>query len=89
VVDAFLAASRDGDFERLLAVLSPQVILRADDLAVRIAATRQAHGAPGAVWTMGGQVRAIFVFTTMRGVIAAIDLVMDPQRLRKFEVQTL
>jgi RNA polymerase sigma factor (sigma-70 family) len=31
VVDAFLAAGRDGDFERLLAVLDPDVVLRADD----------------------------------------------------------
>ena len=30
VVDAFLAASRDGDFERLLALLDPDVVLRAD-----------------------------------------------------------
>lgn len=30
VVDAFLAAARDGDFERLLAVLDPEVVLRAD-----------------------------------------------------------
>ena len=30
VVDAFLAASRDGDFERLLAVLDPDVVLRSD-----------------------------------------------------------
>ena len=30
VVDAFLAASRDGDFEALLAVLDPDVVLRAD-----------------------------------------------------------
>jgi len=30
VVDAFLAASRDGDFEGLLAVLDPEVVLRAD-----------------------------------------------------------
>ncbi|HSC50791.1 MAG TPA: sigma-70 family RNA polymerase sigma factor [Gaiellaceae bacterium] len=30
VVDAFLAASRDGDFERLLEVLDPDVVLRAD-----------------------------------------------------------
>ena len=30
LVDAFLAASRDGDFDRLLAVLSPDVVLRAD-----------------------------------------------------------
>jgi RNA polymerase sigma-70 factor, ECF subfamily len=31
VVDAFLAAGRSGDFERLLAVLDPGVVLRADD----------------------------------------------------------
>jgi RNA polymerase sigma-70 factor (ECF subfamily) len=30
VVDAFLAAARDGDFEALLAVLDPHVVLRAD-----------------------------------------------------------
>jgi RNA polymerase sigma factor (sigma-70 family) len=30
VVDAFLAASRNGDFEALLAVLDPDVVLRAD-----------------------------------------------------------
>jgi RNA polymerase sigma factor (sigma-70 family) len=30
VVDAFLAAARDGDFEGLLAVLDPDVVLRAD-----------------------------------------------------------
>ena len=30
VVDAFLAAGRDGDFERLIAVLDPDVVLRAD-----------------------------------------------------------
>ncbi len=31
VVDAFLAAARGGDFEDLLAVLDPDVVLRADD----------------------------------------------------------
>jgi RNA polymerase sigma factor (sigma-70 family) len=30
VVDAFLAAARDGDFERLVAVLDPDVVLRVD-----------------------------------------------------------
>ena len=30
VVEAFLAAAREGDFERLLAVLDPDVVLRAD-----------------------------------------------------------
>src|SRR5689334_16590562 len=30
VVDAFLAAARDGDFERLVAILDPSVVLRSD-----------------------------------------------------------
>ena len=30
VVDAFLAAARDGDFEALVAVLDPEVVLRSD-----------------------------------------------------------
>ena len=30
VVEAFLAAARDGDFDRLVAVLDPDVVLRAD-----------------------------------------------------------
>jgi RNA polymerase sigma factor (sigma-70 family) len=46
LVSAFLAAARDGDFERLVAVLSPDVVLRADEGAVRTAAARQAQGAP-------------------------------------------
>ena len=35
VVDAFLAASRDGDFEGLLSLLDPDVVLRADRGALR------------------------------------------------------
>src|SRR6188474_3488563 len=35
VVDAFLAAAREGDFERLLAVLDPEVVLHADGGAAR------------------------------------------------------
>src|SRR6267378_802403 len=46
IVGAFLAASRSGDFEALLAVLDPDVVLRADDTAVKMAAARQAVGAP-------------------------------------------
>jgi RNA polymerase sigma-70 factor (ECF subfamily) len=46
VVSAFLAASRDGDFTRLFAVLSPDVVLRADPLAVQMAAARQEQGSP-------------------------------------------
>ncbi|HEV8697494.1 MAG TPA: RNA polymerase sigma factor SigJ [Candidatus Limnocylindrales bacterium] len=35
VVDAFLAAAREGDFERLLAVLDPDVVVRSDGGAAR------------------------------------------------------
>jgi RNA polymerase sigma-70 factor (ECF subfamily) len=35
VVDAFLAASRNGDFDALLALLDPHVVLRADRTAVK------------------------------------------------------
>jgi RNA polymerase sigma factor (sigma-70 family) len=46
VVSAFLAASRDGDFEGLLRLLDPDVVLRADTVAVDMAASRAAAGAP-------------------------------------------
>jgi hypothetical protein len=46
LVDAFLAASRQGEFDALLAVLDPDVVLRADSVAVRMAAAREAQGAP-------------------------------------------
>ena len=46
LVDAFLAASRDGDFDRLLAVLSPDAVLRADATSVRVAAAYQDCGGP-------------------------------------------
>jgi RNA polymerase sigma factor (sigma-70 family) len=46
VVEAFLAASRDGDFNALLALLDPEVVLRADRLAVEASAARLAAGAP-------------------------------------------
>jgi RNA polymerase sigma factor (sigma-70 family) len=44
VVDAFLAASRDGDFEALVAVLDPDVVLRIDR-GVRSEASREVRGA--------------------------------------------
>jgi RNA polymerase sigma-70 factor (ECF subfamily) len=46
VVGAFLAASREGNFEALLAVLDPDVVLRADELAVRTAAALKSAYAP-------------------------------------------
>jgi RNA polymerase sigma-70 factor (ECF subfamily) len=46
VVDAFLAAARAGDFDALVAVLDPEVVLRADSGAVLTGAPREVRGAP-------------------------------------------
>lgn len=46
IVDAFLAASREGDLAALLALLDPDVVLRADPVAVAASAARVAQGAP-------------------------------------------
>src|SRR5919107_5222266 len=45
VVDAFLAAARDGDFEALLAVLDPEVVLRADLGPLPAGGAREVRGA--------------------------------------------
>jgi RNA polymerase sigma-70 factor (ECF subfamily) len=45
VVNAFFAASRDGDFDALVAVLDPDVVLRSDGGAARPRQTLELHGA--------------------------------------------
>jgi RNA polymerase sigma factor (sigma-70 family) len=45
VVDAFFAAARDGDFDALLAVLDPEVVLRIDGGTSLAAASRVLRGA--------------------------------------------
>jgi RNA polymerase sigma factor (sigma-70 family) len=45
VVDAFLAAARDGDFDALVAVLDPDVVLRADMGAGPAGGSREVRGA--------------------------------------------
>jgi RNA polymerase sigma factor (sigma-70 family) len=103
IVDAFLAASREGDFTALLAALDPDVVLRADGAAVksgasalvrgagavaeqfsgraRAAKAASIDGAPGAVWSMGGQPRVVFTFTIEADRIVAISLLADPETL--------
>jgi hypothetical protein len=58
VVDAFLAASRAGDFEALLAVLHPDVVLRSDSAAVQAGASREVRGAPAVADAFSGRARA-------------------------------
>jgi RNA polymerase sigma factor (sigma-70 family) len=57
VVDAFLAASRGGDFDALLAVLDPDVVLRADPAAMLAGASREVRGAPAVAGTFSGRAR--------------------------------
>ncbi len=59
VVDAFLAAARDGDFEALLAVLDPDVVVRADQGAVPAGA---AGATPGPVRGAAQVARQAMVF---------------------------
>jgi RNA polymerase sigma factor (sigma-70 family) len=58
VVDAFLTASRDGDFEGLLAVLDPNVVFRADQAAQRLGSLAEIRGAAAVAETFKGRARA-------------------------------
>src|SRR5215831_9740198 len=46
IVAAFLAASREGNVNALLQLLDPEILLTADDVAVKTAAANKAKGAP-------------------------------------------
>jgi RNA polymerase sigma factor (sigma-70 family) len=46
IVDAFRAASREGDLDRLLALLDPEAVIRSDATAVGLGAAPEARGAP-------------------------------------------
>jgi RNA polymerase sigma-70 factor, ECF subfamily len=48
VVDAFFAAARDGDFDALVAILDPDVVIRADAGALPVGAWRMVRGAAAA-----------------------------------------
>ncbi|MBA2636729.1 MAG: sigma-70 family RNA polymerase sigma factor [Solirubrobacterales bacterium] len=114
VVDAFLAASRGGDFDALLAVLDPKVVLRADYGAGPAGASKvvrgaravaeQAltfsrfapfaqpalvNGAAGVVTAPGGEPLAVMGFTVARGKIVEIDILADPERLRRLDLAVL
>src|SRR5690606_39730071 len=58
VVDAFLAASRAGDFAALLALLDPEVVLRADAVTVAMGAAAEVRGAEAVAQTLSGRARA-------------------------------
>jgi RNA polymerase sigma factor (sigma-70 family) len=106
VVDAFLAASRDGRFDDLLALLDPDVVLRADTGEPRIVrgaqhvagqasanADRAAYAHPAFVNGVAGFVvikdgvpTAVAAFTIVDGLIAAMDILADPERLANLDL---
>ena len=55
VVDAFLAASRSGDLDQLLAVLDPDIVLRADDAGVQMGSPDEVRGADAVAAVFSGR----------------------------------
>ena len=112
VADAFLAAAREGDFEALLEVLDPDVIVRADfgpqaggsrevrgaravagqalfysrGLVMRLALV---NGVVGAVGIRDGVPFSIGAFTVSGGKIVALDMLVNPERIRRFDLTIL
>jgi RNA polymerase sigma factor (sigma-70 family) len=112
VVDAFLAASREGDFEALLEVLDPDVVLRVDfgpteesrevrgarlvagqalfysrlGLLIRPALV---NGAAGIVSILDGEPYAVGGLTIRGGKIVEMDILADPERLRRLDLTVL
>jgi RNA polymerase sigma factor (sigma-70 family) len=74
VVNAFLSASRGGDFDALLALLDPDVVLRADRSAVRAGASKEVRGAAAVAGTFSGRAR----FAELALVNGAIGAVWAP-----------
>ncbi|VIO80516.1 sigma-70 family RNA polymerase sigma factor [Bradyrhizobium ivorense] len=58
IVEAFLAASRNGDFEGLLAVLAPDAVVRADEAAQRLGSLPEIRGAAAIAEAFKGRAQA-------------------------------
>jgi RNA polymerase sigma-70 factor (ECF subfamily) len=71
VVDAFLAASRGGEFDALLALLDPDVVLRADQASVAAGASSEVRGAHAVAGTFSGRARAAQL-ALIDGVVGAV-----------------
>ena len=110
VVGAFFAAARAGDFDSLVKVLDPSVVLRADlgrgrppaeyrgvaDVSRMARAPREAkvhsvlvNGAAGAVVTVAGRPHAVMGFVVADGKIVEIDVIADPERVRRIAATVL
>ena len=104
IVDAFLAASRRGDFEGLLAVLDPNAVLRGAGGEVRGAAAIAAQavkngaraaraalvdGSIGLIIAPRGRLLMVVTFTIAEGRITAMDAIADRDRLARIPLAIL
>jgi RNA polymerase sigma factor (sigma-70 family) len=119
VVDAFFQAARGGDFDALVALLDPDVVLRSDAGAGRSASVvirgagavagqalgggagggrvRETavlvpvlvNGTAGVVVTIKGRPFTVMAFTVMDGRIVAMDIIADPERVRRIAAPVL
>jgi RNA polymerase sigma-70 factor (ECF subfamily) len=58
IVDAFLTAARDGNLERLVALLDPDVMFRADQVAAKMGGITELRGAAAVAGTFKGRAQA-------------------------------
>ncbi|WP_327581472.1 sigma-70 family RNA polymerase sigma factor [Nonomuraea sp. NBC_00507] len=96
IVEAFLAASRGGDFAALLELLDPDIVVGevrgghavAAFFAGRAQAARLAlvDGVPAAVWSHRGRPMAVFTFAVNDEKITRITIDTDPDRLRDLDI---
>jgi RNA polymerase sigma-70 factor (ECF subfamily) len=75
VVDAFLAASRSGDLEGLLTVLDPDVVARADGVAVQLGSVPEMLGADAVARAFKGRARnaQVALVDGAPGVVVALN----------------
>ncbi|WP_242908030.1 sigma-70 family RNA polymerase sigma factor [Actinomadura terrae] len=96
IVEAFLAASRGGDFAALLDLLDPDAVAvevrGAREVAAFFAGRAQAarlalvDGVPAAVWSHRGRPRAVFTFTVHDEKITRIAIDTVPERINALDI---
>ncbi|MEV4177273.1 sigma-70 family RNA polymerase sigma factor [Nonomuraea sp. NPDC049709] len=114
IVGAFLSATRGRDFQALISLLHPEVVLRADKAVIptpepvivhgaepvakgAMAAMQRAQftgpalidGTVGLAMATHGHLRVALTFTVVDGLITAIDVIAEPDSLRRLELAVL
>jgi hypothetical protein len=76
-----LAASRGGDFDVPLALLDPEVLLRADDAVAVLSGADGASGRRRWPTPLRGGQQVVFGFTVTGGCIVAMGILAGPEGL--------